>query len=272
MDAAPAPLSSSFGAFSIRRARAVVLVSYSLNAGRCHIGRRLDAAPPRRAVLRLSGFGLLLHEKDGVGDTSNERANAAHGAKEQRGGGKCSLFLLLCAFLSLPLPCLWKSARGGLCSFGRSLFVGGGRLFCVWYSLNTAAAYGLHTGRRLSLLRLSALLRGYEHTGRAMPQHGGAFSFVCCLYCLRLGAGRMVSTRGGVSYSTPRGAPIRAGLLSACLYCPRLPAPVLYLLLVSVGLHTAAASVYCIGRGVSRFVEALGRLPPAARYGAGLTM
>ena len=45
MDAAPAPLSSSFGAFSIRRARAFVLVSYSLNAGRCHIGRRLDAAP-----------------------------------------------------------------------------------------------------------------------------------------------------------------------------------------------------------------------------------
>ena len=90
MDAAPAPLSSSFGAFSIRRARAVVLVSYSLNAGRCHIGRRLDAAPPRRAVLRLSGFGLLLHEKDGAGDTSNERANAAHGAKEQRGAASSS--------------------------------------------------------------------------------------------------------------------------------------------------------------------------------------
>ena len=90
VDAAPAPLSSSFGAFSIRRARAVVLVSYSLNAGRYHIGRRLDAAPPRRAVLRLSGFALLLHEKDGAGDTSNERANAAHAAKEQRGAASSS--------------------------------------------------------------------------------------------------------------------------------------------------------------------------------------
>ena len=34
-----------FWAFSIRRARAFVLVSYSLNAGRCHIGRRLDVVP-----------------------------------------------------------------------------------------------------------------------------------------------------------------------------------------------------------------------------------
>ena len=51
VDAAPAPLSSSFGAFSIRRVRAVVLVSYSLNAGRCHIGRRLGVAPPRRSCL-----------------------------------------------------------------------------------------------------------------------------------------------------------------------------------------------------------------------------
>ena len=90
VDAAPAPLSSSFGAFSIRRARAFVLVSYSLNAGRCHIGRRVDAAPPRRAVLRLSGFGLLLHEKDGAGDMSNERANAAHAAKEQHGAASSS--------------------------------------------------------------------------------------------------------------------------------------------------------------------------------------
>ena len=79
-----------FWAFSIRRGRAFVLVSYSLNAGRCHIGRRLDAAPPRRAVLRLSGFGLLLHEKDGAGDTSNERANAAHAAKEQHGAASSS--------------------------------------------------------------------------------------------------------------------------------------------------------------------------------------
>ena len=60
---------------STRRPSVSILSTLSI------FGRRLDAAPPRRAVLRLSGFGLLLHEKDGAGDTSNERANAAHGSK-----------------------------------------------------------------------------------------------------------------------------------------------------------------------------------------------
>ena len=132
MDAAPAPLSSSFGAFSIRRARAVVLVSYSLNAGRCHIGRRLDAAPPRRAVLRLSGFGLLLHEKDGAGDTSNERANAAHGAKEQHGAassfpaaGRLSTLSILSIF--------------GACLVISSMF--GGCPCCLYLSISGAVQF-----------------------------------------------------------------------------------------------------------------------------------
>ena len=147
VDAAPAPLSSSFGAFSIRRARAVVLVSYSLNAGRCHIGRRLDAAPPRRAVLRLSGFGLLLHEK-------------ANTTKEQRGAassfpaaGRLSTLSILSIF--------------GACLIISSMF--GGCPCCLYLSISGAVQF-ISRGRGCVEALASCCTKG---TGRVICQTKG---------------------------------------------------------------------------------------------------
>ena len=52
-------------------------------SGRCCV----DAAPLGGAVLRLSGFGLLLYEKDGAGDTSQQKGErCTRGKRTARGG------------------------------------------------------------------------------------------------------------------------------------------------------------------------------------------
>ena len=132
---------------------------------------------------RVAAFGLsssAARKKGRACDTSNERANAAHAAKEQRGGGL--------------------------------LFPRGGAFVHVVY---IRAAYRIPP-------------RG------ALPYGRG---FCLCVYIIHV-------------------RPRRWCCIS-CSFC-----------IVS----TRRARLYCIRRGGSRLVEALGRSPPAARYGAGLTM
>ena len=152
-----------FRPFSIRRGRPFALsvfapsclCSLNTSGGGVHIvhvvyirAGCVDAAPLGGAGGCFRAFVFCCTKRGRACDTSNERAYAAHGAKEQRGGGlffstrrgDCPRCLYSGRRLDAAPPrraVLRLSACLLCCGYGH----GGGRLFCVWYSLNT--------GRRL---------------------------------------------------------------------------------------------------------------------------
>lgn len=134
-----------FRPFSIRRGRPFALSAFapsclcSLNTsgGGVHIvhvvyirAGCLDAAPLGGAGGGFRAFVFCCTKRGRACDTSNERANAAHAAKEQRGG------VLFFSTRRGGCPrCLYSGGvwtlhpRRSLRLLGRSLFVGRGRLF-----------------------------------------------------------------------------------------------------------------------------------------------
>ena len=107
---------------STRRAVVSILSTLSIFGAGC-----VDAAPLGGAGGCFRAFVFCCTKRGRACDMSNERANAAHAAKEQRGGG---LF--------------FSTRRACLCSVVHVVHIRGGLfLLLVWYSLN-AAAVGVH--------------------------------------------------------------------------------------------------------------------------------
>ena len=179
-----------FRPFSIRRGRPFALsvfapsclCSLNTSGGGVHIvhvvyirAGCLDAAPLGGAGGGFRAFVFCCTKRGRACDTSNERANAAHAAKEQRGGG---LF--------------FSTRRACLCSVVHVVHIRGGLfLLLVWYSLN-AAAVGVHIVHvvyiragcvdaappRRAVLRLSGFgLLLHEKANTTKEQHGAASSF-----------------------------------------------------------------------------------------------